>query len=484
MTEFIRKAACALLCLVMPLAFLGCTSTPGSGSSGSGSSGGASDSSGEEQIDYSTYGSYWFGVHDYKTMPVTAYNALPPAKYGYAKNFLTDENMFIDYAKAGINTLMGLTDYIGENQQNISTALDYAYEYGLAYLIAYSGAANVTNAANVKGVLSRVMYHDAFAGIMLSDEPGRVMFDKLATSRNVFSEALSSVDEKLYHVNLFPTYANSRQLWYRTYTSSDVLPVESYSYEQYVEDFMTIYKPQVLSYDFYPITGSYPSLSDGYFENMSIIRRAALNANIPFWTYVQTCSFRNGQRLSTQEDLNWNVNTCLAYGAKGIQYFCGVNPQSVAGGEQFSGSMFDVNGNKTEMYERVKNINATIAAVDEYLMCSTSKGIILAGVTPLLNGGEDRMTVPESDLIASYKELSGVTSDHALVGCFDYNGKTALYCVNNAVENDGEDGTDITLSFSKTVSGKVISAAGKVDFDGATLTKKVNAGDAFLVILD
>ncbi|MFR1982389.1 MAG: hypothetical protein ACLS4Z_00605 [Christensenellaceae bacterium] len=47
----------------------------------------------------------------------------------------------------------------------------------------------------------------------------------------------------------------------------------------------------------------------------------------------QTCSFYTGQRL-LEAELLWNVNTCLAYGAKGIQYFCGVNPMG-----NFTGSI-------------------------------------------------------------------------------------------------------------------------------------------------
>ena len=483
MNKYIKKVINLLLCFIMSLAFCGCNVTGDSGSD----SGNSSSGTGEDKITYSTYGSYWFNNHGYKVMPVGAYNSLPPAKYGYTKNFLTDENIFIDYAEAGVNTLMGLTDYVGLNQQDVLTALDYAYEYGMAYLLAYSGAADANNSATIKSTLSRVMYHDSFAGIMLSDEPGKVMFEKLETARNAFSLALSDVDGKLYHVNLFPTYASSKQLWFRSYASDDVLPVESYSYEQYLKDYMQTYNPQVLSYDFYPITGSFPKLANGYFENMSVIRSTAAEANIPFWTYIQTCSFANGQRLSTQADLNWNVNTCLAYGAKGIQYFCGVNPMA-SGGEHFNGSMFDVNGNKTEMYDRVKNINKTIAAVDEYLMCAKSKGVIVAGVMPQLNGGENRMSIPEKDLLSSFNELSSVVSNHALVGCFDYNGKTALYVVNNAVADDTVENftanTDVTLTFGKSVSGTVITAAKKTDFNGTTLTENLDAGEAFLVVLN
>lgn len=451
-------------------------------SSSENSSSGSSASQGSA-VDYGTYGSYWFPQHDYKTMPVGAYNSLPPAKYGYEKNFLTDEGIFRAYAEAGVNTMMGLTDYVALNQADVMTALDFCYDYDLAYLLAYTEAGNVKAENAVRGALATVMYHDNFAGIMLSDEPGRIMYENLASSRSIFENVLKDTSEKLYHVNLFPAHANEKQLWFRSYTSEDVLPVESYTYEQYLKDYMEIFKPQVLSYDFYPIQGSFPALADGYFENMSIVRKTALEANIPFWVYVQTCSFINGQRLSTQEDLLWNVNTCLAYGAKGIQYFCGVNPQG-----NFVGSMFDVDGNKTEMYERVKRANEMIAAVDEVLMCSKSEGVIVKGVMPQLNRNEQRMSIPDEDLLGgTFRELSSVSSNHALVGCFDYDGKTVLYVVNNAIADDTIQGCtaadEMTLGFNKKVNGYTVDGGGKKDFTGESLSVSLGAGEAVLVVL-
>jgi len=440
----------------------------------------------EQVVDYSTYGSYWFPQHDYKTMPIGAYNSCPPKEGEYTKNFLLSEELFENYYYAGVNTMMGLTDYISMHESSVMTALDYCYDYEMAYLLAYLSAWDVRSETTVRSTLARVMHHDSFAGIMLSDEPGKVMFEKMAASRSIFEKVLGETSDKLYHSNLFPTYANQKQLWFRSYTSSDVLPVDSYTYQQYVDDYMQTYNPQVLSYDFYPITGEFPRLSDGYFANMSIIRNAALKANVPFWTYVQTCSFRNGQRLPTEADLLWNVNTCLAYGAKGIQYFCGVVPND--GGEIFNGAMFDESGEPTEVYYHVKKANSQIKAVDEVLMCSKSKGVIYAGLMPALNNGTDaRMTAPDTDKLFAYNELVSVESDHALVGCFDYNGKTALYVVNNAIADDATStaATSVTLSFDGSCSGYTVQQTAKAGFNAqSSLTLQLAAGEGVLVVIE
>ena len=120
--------------------------------------------------------------------------------------------------------------------------------------------------------------------------------------------------------------------------------------------------------------GSGDGLMEGYFENMSIIRSAALEANIPFWVFIQTCSFSSGTRIPDEADILWQVNTALTYDAKGIQYFTGVLPSN--GAETFTGAMFDRDGNRTDVYDYVKKANTQVKVVDEVLMCAKSKGII------------------------------------------------------------------------------------------------------------
>ena len=133
MQKIMRKKATAFLVLLFMLSAAACGAPAENvGSDSSASHGGSSSSSpvspGEpETVDFSTYGSRWLPTHDYKTMPVGAYNSIPPAKDGYNKNFLTDEEIFKAYAEAGVNTMMGLTDYIGLNQKDVQTAVSYTH---------------------------------------------------------------------------------------------------------------------------------------------------------------------------------------------------------------------------------------------------------------------------------------------------------------------------------------------------------------------
>lgn len=428
-----------------------------------------------ETVTYETFGSFWMRQHDFKTMPVAAYNACPPQLSDFTHNYLESESTFVSYAEAGVNTMMGLYEYAGSEEA--LQALDWCAENGLSYLMPLGGAESFTSDSIPKSTLSRAKYHEAFGGIMQMDEPGRTYFEGIARSADIIQSVMPEGEEGyLWHVNLFPTYANQLQLYFRQYTASSQLPEGGYSYAQYIEDYMAIVQPEVLSYDFYPCSGAEGNLSKTYFENMAIIRAAAQEANIPFWTFVQTCSFNSGMRIPTEADILWQVNTALAYGAKGIQYFTGVLPTNGDGtGEIFNGAMFDRDGNRTVIYDYVKTANDQIKAIDEVLMCSRSEGVIVTGAMPW----EGESLIPAEDILEKHGKVQSVSAAHALTGCFDYAGWDAYYITNNSVlEEDA-----VTVTFDGEVKGFSVQRAEKKDFTGSSLSFTLKAGEGVLIVV-
>lgn len=428
-----------------------------------------------ETVDYSTYGSFWMRGHDYKTMPVAVYNALPNMRSGYTYDYLANaESTIKAYSEAGVNALYGLYELC--TLKGVETALDLCYDRNIAYLVNMGDAANLADSSAGLHNLDRVKYHDAFAGVMASDEPGRTMFENLGKSFTVLDRYIDGVaDGVLWHANLFPTYASQRQLYNRI--NDGDLPEGGYTYEEYLSDFISEVKPKILSYDFYPCRGREGSLSGGYFENMAIIRKTAAQANIPFWVYIQSCSFGGNTRVPTEGDILWQVNTALCYGAKGIQYFCGVTP-SDGGGESFVGCYFDRDGNKTEIYDYAKRANIQIAAIDEVLMCSRFKGIIVSGSTPWGEAADSG--IAEEDILNEYGVLKSVDATHALTGCFDYNGKNAYYLVNDSSHEED----DATISFSSSVNGYYVQNGVKKTFSGDMLSLSLTAGEGALIVAE
>ena len=472
-----KKWFIVLLAAVMSFSSAACFEGGGTSSSSKESS---SDSAGGGDnppvaVDYSTYGSFWMRGHDYKTMPVAVFNALPTLRSGYTYDYLAAADKTIaDYSAAGVNTLYGLYELC--TLKAVEEALDVCYDRGIAYVLNMGDAANLTDTSAGLHNLDRVKYHDAFAGVMTSDEPGKNAFENIGKSFSVLDRYIDGVAEGLlWHTNLFPAYATQRQLYYRV--DSGELPEGGYSYEQYVSDFLATVKPKVLSYDFYPCRGVEGNLSGGYFENMSLIAGQAKRVNIPFWVYIQACSFGGDTRVPTEGDILWQVNTALCYGAKGIQYFCGVTP-SDGGGETFVGSFFDRDGNKTAVYDYAKRANLQIAAIDEVLMCSRFKGVMVSGSTPW--GDVSDSGIPSADILAAYGAITAVEASHALTGCFDYDGKNAYYLVNDSASEEDE----VTVTFSTSDGGYYVKDGVKNTFSGQRLAVSLSAGEGILIVTE
>ena len=473
--KYISLACAAMLSLSM----FGCgmTNTASSSSETSVESSSSSSSSGggtviitptkPTKVTNKTYQSYWMRQHDYKTMPIAAFNGAPIETGNYTKSMITDEH-YKRMSECYFNTSYALYDNIVYTEDVVKT-LEYAAKYNISYLAGGSGFDSATSIGALetqiyKTLLNKNNHLEALGGVLIRDEPHSQLFERMATSRSVFEELLG--EKMLYHSNLFPTYANEMQLYSGTY---DNMPEETYTYEQYVDDYLAKYQPQVLSYDYYPLQSN-GKIKNGYLENMSIIRRKAAEAEIPFWVYVQSASWNTG--VPTEADLHWLVNTSLAYGCKGIQYFTYVVPVSNAV-EKFHTALIDHNGEPTEVYYYAQTINKFITEVDEVLMCSLNKGIMIAGSTPC--------DIPEEDVIASYGALEGVDGECVIVGCFDHNGKDAYYVINNSVDQN----CTATLTFNKTSKGYVHTYTEKTDFtDKDELEISLGAGKAALVVLD
>jgi len=253
--------------------------------------------------------------------------------------------------------------------------------------------------------------HPAVSGFNMIDEPSAALFGRLAEARERIDAA---VPEGKYTIaNLFPNYASASQLGVKTYA-------------EHLERYMSEVKPQILSFDFYPLALK-PSGDNhrGFIEQLLAIRGASLKYNVPFWGFIQAIGF-NGHREPTYEEMRWLNNMHILFGAKGYSYFLYSAVDTTGGGENFSTSALDWDGNTTPLYDMIKRLNAEFAAFDRAFIQFTQDGFIpvnmKASVLKPLDG----------DLIrADYGRLTGIESEGVMLnGCFDFNGQKAVYLFN------------------------------------------------------
>lgn len=170
--------------------------------------------------------------------------------------------------------------------------------------------------------------HPSFRGISLMDEPYPERYERLAVG-------VAAVRDRghLAYVNLFPSHATGE-------------------YDEYVGGFVDTVRPELVSFDRYPFLSD--GEDDGYFADLSVIRAHATRAGVPAWMYVQTLGYE-GHRTPTAAEIAWQVNTALAYGYSGIQYFTYWTPDP-ARGEHFRPALLQ-GGTPTERYGTVRQLN-------------------------------------------------------------------------------------------------------------------------------
>ncbi|HOX40500.1 MAG TPA: hypothetical protein PL033_21180 [Candidatus Brocadiia bacterium] len=194
-------------------------------------------------------------------------------------------------------------------------------------------------------------------GYMIRDEPNSKDFPDL---RNTVDEIRAARPGRLSYINLFPNYANEQQLGTKTY-------------DEHVKRFVDEVDVDVLSMDHYPIFKPDADGRKGYCENLDVMRKYSLEKAIPFWNFFNVMPF-GPHTDPTEAQIKWQIYTSIAYGAKGILYFCYWTP----GGGEFpkGGAIITAEGLLTRHYEQAKRINCAVKNMGPTLMNLTSASVI------------------------------------------------------------------------------------------------------------
>ena len=242
-------------------------------------------------------------------------------------------------------------------------------------------------------------------GYHIVDEPNTASFAGLKATVDTIRKHRPG---KLAYINLLPDYASPGQLGAATY-------------DEYVSRYAKETGCDVLCMDYYPMMTPTADGRDGYCGNLAVMRKYANQYRIPHWNFFNTMPF-GPHHDPTESQLRWQIYTSLAYGAKGILYFCYWTP----GGGEFpkGGAIITAEGQRTRHYDQAKRINAAIRNLGPTLMKLTSLKVIR--VKP----GDDPAKALERSPIKSITK-----GGDYLIGVFaHYDGRRAVL-VNNYDHN-------------------------------------------------
>lgn len=402
-----------------------------------------------------------------------------------APDFITDE-IWNDISDMGLNLIFqGFDDY-AYMKDKVMKALDLSEKYNIAYVVndskivdmALDGTASLET---VSTRLSEYMYHPAFGGVNLVDEPATEYYlpegpeSKQLKNLGVIGPILNQDLQVMPYHQVYP----------------NVDPNGKETYVKYVNDVVDTLKPQYLAMNRYPLTAQNRDAIDEFFFDMAVVRQVAQQNGIPWWAYYGAGSQWNdvNSRFDTdgyypeEGPYDWHYNISLAWGVQGMIVFPLIQPYHFAYSND-PAMDFERNGcigawgNKNRWYYYTQDITRHIRAVDEVLMNSVNKGVIVSGAAAneAVKYARDYDAIIEG---TSWRELKDVQGE-AMVGCFNYQGKTALYVANY----EQEYAQDIKLEFYDDYKIMVIQDAEVSYLQASELTLQMLAGDGALIVFE
>lgn len=228
-------------------------------------------------------------------------------------------------------------------------ALDVAARHGLKMWIAdarynESASANPGWEAQVDAAVADYSGHPAFGGYFVADEPSVDEFGALVP---LMSRLRDKDPDRVAYINLNPDYVFGDDT--------------SGAYRHYVERFIAMLRPSLLSYDYYPfrLNGDRST----FFPSLTLIRELAGRHKLPFLLIVLAMP-HGGYREPTEAELSWQAFHALAYGASGISYFAYWTPVNVEYADvlRFRRGLIE-NGRPTTHYFEAMRLNHHVRAI-------------------------------------------------------------------------------------------------------------------------
>lgn len=204
-------------------------------------------------------------------------------------------------------------------------------------------------------------------------------------------------------------------------------------------------EPDYLMYDLYPFGVNGGFNGAGMFTNLNTVRELGLENEIKTGLYLQSVGIPGAYRRPSPDEIRYEANLALAYGYKQLSYFTWWTPTNRS--EPFTDAIMTADGQKTDLYEPVKQLNSEIHALGPTLMGLDAQDVYLSGET----FGQE--AVPADFIVQSEDD-----TDLVLSRMVDREtGDEYLFVVNNSFT----EAQDVTLRFDESV--KAVQEVSRVD---------------------
>ena len=351
---------------------------------------------------------------------------------------------YASIAEANFSFVIG--NFGASTPAGVAKQLSLGEKYGLKIIVSTAGLPH-----------NQLPTNAACWGYYVADEPGPGAFAGLRQTADSLRAARPG---KLAFINMLPDYAPAWALG-------------NEAYPEFMGRFIREVGPDVLSMDHYP---HFLPQADGraaYCRNLEVMREKSLAANIPFWNFFNTMPYGDHSD-PTEAQLRWQIYTSLAYGAKGVMYFCYWTPA----GNEFpkGGAIITQAGKRTRHFEEAKRINGAVKSLGPTLLMLKSTGVFRVGprddAATALQGSGVASISPGDYLVGAFRRSDGMRA--VLLNNYEF-----AYSAWPTVTFDAPEGSVLEIS---PVDGKEMKVADdSPDMPGLQVSLDAGQGRLFLL---
>lgn len=314
--------------------------------------------------------------------------------------------------------------------------------------------------------------YSSFAGLKIKDEPTFTQISQYVTAKQRFDKVFGT--DKIFYINLLPVIAGVDRV--------------SNSYSEYIKKYVREIGTHYVSYDHYPLKNDARGnnyVLENFLYNMMLVKNAAPDRDI--WTFLQSIKYGNSNReLTSVADATFQVYSFLAFGGKGIQWFCYWSPPYNDGATIFGYGCIDRSGNKTATYDYVKAANLEVRGLEKIYLNFEWKNVMTIIGTENDDGGENRnFNYIQEAAISSHDRIESVrTQQDTLIGVFkDGEGRDGFMVVNFTEPSKNLD-NKVELKFKNCTRALVVKNGREevIDCKNGQLTFTQKAGEGYFVI--
>ncbi len=266
-------------------------------------------------------------------MPILGYLGVPPEE--------TSADRYLELRECGFNACLTMFD----NCEQVVQALEVADSIGIMLIPRCRDFFSDPGSC-----IPKVDGYNSLLAYFIQDEPYRKDFPSINDRAGSIRNAGGT---KPFYVNIHPYYDN------KLYTDMGYA-----NYSEYLESYVEMVNPPFISFDFYPFVYG-EKIRPTWYETIQLIRDESIRAGRPFWAFA-LCTPHAIYHPQTVEQMRYQVNVDLAYGAQAIQYYTYWQQNPRIADYDYYDAPITIDGERTETYYKVQQVNKELKEVAPY----------------------------------------------------------------------------------------------------------------------